>query len=335
MAAELADRLKAGGLAVERLGGTDRPVDWTSPSSIAEAIESIRAQGPIAGLVHAMPLGQGIAEGIDDRWTGRIVAGVKGLFLLAKATAADLDSAAGGGRCVPDRRDGAGRTVRRRRCPRVAFLPGAWRHRRAGQDARPRVAAVRCRAVDLASSEPAGILAERLAAELFVADGWAEVGYDGGRRIRLRTVERPIVPGPSALELEPGDPVIITGGARGITALVAAELARAWRPTLLILGTTPEPDGAEPDETAGLTDEAEIKAVLLARLRRAGRPAGPAEIEVEYQAMRRGREVRENLAILRRRRCSCRVRLRRRPRQGGARRPCSIAGEAHTATPSA
>ena len=72
---------------------------------------------------------------------------------------------------------------------------------------------------------------------------------------------------------------MITGGARGITALVAAELARAWRPTLLIVGTTPEPTGPEPDDTAGLSGEAELKAALHARLRREGRPAGPAEIE--------------------------------------------------------
>ncbi len=93
---------------------------------------------------------------------------------------------------------------------------------------------------------------------------------------------------------------MITGGARGITALVAAELARAWRPTLLIVGTTPEPDGPEPGDTIGLSGEAEIKAALHARLRRDGRPAGPAEIEAGYQALRRAREVRENLEILRR-----------------------------------
>ncbi len=104
---------------------------------------------------------------------------------------------------------------------------------------------------------------------------------------------------PSALELKPGEPVLISGGARGITALVAAELARTWRPTLLIVGTTPLPGDSESADTLGLSGEAEIKAALHARLRREGRPGSPAEIETAYQALRRAREVRENLEILR------------------------------------
>ena len=52
-------------------------------------------------------------------------------------------------------------------------------------------------------------------------------------------------------------------------------------------------------ETASLVAEAEIKTALLARLRREGRSGSPAEIEAAYQAIRRAREVRENLAVLR------------------------------------
>jgi NAD(P)-dependent dehydrogenase (short-subunit alcohol dehydrogenase family) len=67
----------------------------------------------------------------------------------------------------------------------------------------------------------------------------------------------------------------------------------------LIVGTTPLPEVDESPETAALSGEAEIKAALHARLRRQGRPGSPAEIESSYQALRRAREVRENLAILR------------------------------------
>ena len=120
------------------------------------------------------------------------------------------------------------------------------------------------------------LVADRLAAEIFVGDGWAEIGYDRGRRVRLRTVESPLQHHTPMLELKPGDPVLISGGARGITALVAAELAKTWRPTLLIVGTTPLPGEPEPSDTASLRGEAEIKAALHARLRGAGRrPAHP------------------------------------------------------------
>ena len=68
---------------------------------------------------------------------------------------------------------------------------------------------------------------------------------------------------------------MISGGARGITALVAAELARTWRPTLLMIGTTPLPESSESAETAGLSAEAEIKAALHARFRHEGGPRAP------------------------------------------------------------
>jgi NAD(P)-dependent dehydrogenase (short-subunit alcohol dehydrogenase family)/acyl carrier protein len=298
VAVELAARLEAAGVAVERLGGPGRPVEWTSPSAIEAAVDEVRSRGAIAGLVHAMPMRQSApAEPGGEGWSDRIGDGVKGLFLLAKATAADLESAAeAGGACLVAATAMGGRFA----ADEAPFFPGDGGVAGLVKTLAREWPTVRCRTVDLASNDPAGTLAARLAAEVFAVDGWAEVGYDRGRRIRLRTVESRLVRTDPAIELRPGEPVVITGGARGITALVAAELARAWRPTLLMIGTTPEPAGPEPGDTAGLSAESEIKAALHARLRREGRASGPAEIEARYQALRRAREVRENLDILRR-----------------------------------
>jgi NAD(P)-dependent dehydrogenase (short-subunit alcohol dehydrogenase family) len=153
--------------------------------------------------------------------------------------------------------------------------------------------------VDVDPGKPAKGLADLLAGEVFAGDGWAEVGYDGDRRVRLRTIESPLQKDTALLELKPGEPVLISGGARGITALCAAEIGRTWRPTLLILGTTPLPEERESDDTAGASGEAEIKSALYTRLRAEGRLGTPGEIERLYQALRRAREVRDNLAILR------------------------------------
>ena len=160
--------------------------------------------------------------------------------------------------------------------------------------------AVRARVVDFPAGDPIATVADRLVSEVFARDGWAEVGYDQGRRIRLRTIESPLEHVAPTLELKPGDPVLISGGARGITALAAAELARLWRPTLLIVGTTPLPVEGESPDTLSLTAEADIKAALHARLRHEGQPGSPAQIEMAYQTLRRTREVRENLENLRR-----------------------------------
>ncbi len=93
--------------------------------------------------------------------------------------------------------------------------------------------------------------------------------------------------------------MLISGGARGITALVAAELARTWRATLLMVGTTPLPGDDETADTAGLTSRPKSRPPLHARLRHDGHRASPAQIESSYQSLIRAREVRENLEILR------------------------------------
>ena len=153
--------------------------------------------------------------------------------------------------------------------------------------------------VDFATGDPIEMIADRLSDEVLVSDGWPEVGYAGGRRIRLRTIGSPLRDAATAIELKPGDPVLISGGARGITALVAAELARSSRATFLIVGTTPLPDESESVDTASLQAETEIKAALHARLLHEGRPGNPAQIEAVYQSLWRAREVRANLEILR------------------------------------
>jgi NAD(P)-dependent dehydrogenase (short-subunit alcohol dehydrogenase family) len=288
------------GTPAERLGGPDEPVDWTSPSSIDQALERLRSRGPLAGIVHALPLGSATpVERIEADWSARVGVEVRGLFLTAKAMAADLENAArAGGACLIAATALGGRFASAG-SQATGFFPGHGGVAGLVKTLAREWPSIRSRVVDFSSDLSMETIAAQLAAEVFAGDGWAEVGYDQGRRIRLRTVASPLHHGGSTLELKPGDPVLITGGARGITALAAAELARLWRPTLLLVGTTPLPGDGEPADTLGMSAEADIKAALLARLRRDGRPCSPAEIEKHYLALRRGREVRENLESLR------------------------------------
>ncbi len=294
IAVELARRLESEGVESTLLKG----VDWTSPDSIEIAMDEVRASGPIAGIVHAMPMGasSGDGSGIGD-WADRIDREVKGLFLLARASAPDLETAASsGGACLVAATSMGGRFGTSGDRP---FFPGHGGIAGLVKTLAREWPNVRCRLVDLDPADTIDGKVSRLADEVLALDGWAEVGYDQGRRVRLQSVARALVRRPSEIELAPGEPVLITGGARGITGLVAAELAQAWRPTLLIVGTTPEPVEPEPDETRSLVGEAELKAALHLRMRSERRPAGPAEIEAAYQSLRRAREVRENLERLR------------------------------------
>ena len=89
--------------------------------------------------------------------------------------------------------------------------------------------------------------------------------------------------------------VLITGGARGITAAVALELAKRYQPNLVIVGRSPRPDDAETSDTASLTTAAEIKEHLIERLQQQGQPLAPAAVEAAYQRLRQDREIRANL----------------------------------------
>jgi len=103
---------------------------------------------------------------------------------------------------------------------------------------------------------------------------------------------------PPAVELSSDSVILITGGARGVTAKVALALAQRFAPRLVLVGRSslPEP---EPADTAGLTGQAEIKAALMARLHREGRPASPAQVEVAYQRLKQNREILANLEAIR------------------------------------
>jgi acyl transferase domain-containing protein/NAD(P)H-dependent flavin oxidoreductase YrpB (nitropropane dioxygenase family) len=300
VAALLAPQLQAAGVAVCRIGGPDQPIDWSSPSAIDSAVERLRSQGPIAGIIHALPLAylHGEPDAQPD-WAARLGANVRGLFLLAKATAPDLLSAAqAGGACLIAATAMGGRFASKGSAS-VDFFPGDGGVAGLVKTLAREWPSVRCRVVDFSPDAPRETIAAQLADEVFANDGFAEAGYEGDRRLRLQSVTSPLIRKARALELKPGEPVLISGGARGITALVAAELARTWRPTLLMIGTTPLPQVGESADTLGLNGEPEIKSALHARFRQEGGPAGPAQIESAYQSLRRAREVRENIEILR------------------------------------
>ena len=122
-----------------------------------------------------------------------------------------------------------------------------------------------------------------------------EVGLDRGRRVGLELVTTPTTPG--SLPLEDGDVVVISGGARGVTAETALALTRAKRPVLVLLGRSPEPT-PEPDWLVGHDREAEVKRVLLAKAFDGSKPT-PVELETEYRRRMANREVARNLERLR------------------------------------
>lgn len=89
--------------------------------------------------------------------------------------------------------------------------------------------------------------------------------------------------------------VLVTGGARGITAESTIALAREYRCNFIILGQSEMP-GPEPALTRGLTDAKEIKARLIESLQKGSNRSAIREVESAYRRLLKDREIRDNLA---------------------------------------
>ncbi|MEC7847359.1 MAG: SDR family NAD(P)-dependent oxidoreductase [Gemmatimonadota bacterium] len=146
---------------------------------------------------------------------------------------------------------------------------------------------VNCRTSDVDLSR------EGLAADIVrhaLSSGPVEIGLgpDGPQTVVLepQSVERVDGSFPSS-----DDTVLITGGARGVTAEVAVAMAEATQPRLILMGRSPEPE-KEPDWLIGLNSEAEIKRAILTR---AGPSVTPQEVQAKFSRIRAGREIRRTI----------------------------------------
>ncbi len=153
----------------------------------------------------------------------------------------------------------------------------------------------RIRCVDLDVTEDPEELAGRLFGELLLSGGEVEVAHGAGARNALHPVERSLDPEDVSSLLDSDSVVLMTGGARGITALIANELAKRHSCTLVLVGRSPLPEVQDDPELEAATDANALRRVLATR--RAG--SRPAEIEREVRELLAAREISSNLSALR------------------------------------
>jgi NAD(P)-dependent dehydrogenase (short-subunit alcohol dehydrogenase family)/acyl carrier protein len=268
--------------------------DMTCPEAVEDLLRQVRQQvGPVAGLIHLLPLAEPPA---GEDWIARMCREVKSLFLLARDLADELCRSARNGGAVLLAATSLGSGT-------DDFFPGSGGVGGVVKSVAHEWQEVLVRVVDLDGlslrQSAAAELAARLLAELGDAEGPIELGYVGTRRPTPVCVPAPlnlsIAP---TLRLDKGATILVTGGARGITAAVALELARRYQPNLVLVGRSPLPETAEAAETASLVSAADLKAALIARLRREGRTATPAATETAYHRVLQDREIRTNLGRL-------------------------------------
>jgi NAD(P)-dependent dehydrogenase (short-subunit alcohol dehydrogenase family) len=149
---------------------------------------------------------------------------------------------------------------------------------------------VTCHAFDVdAARVDLDALCDRLTSAGPVEIGWSS---QGPCTVGLSAAEADAPTRGPGVQFGPDDVVLITGGARGVTAEVAVELARSGQPALVLVGRSPEP-GAEPDWLIGLSTEAEIKRAII---QRASERLSPREVEAEYRRLASAREILRNVA---------------------------------------
>jgi NAD(P)-dependent dehydrogenase (short-subunit alcohol dehydrogenase family) len=152
------------------------------------------------------------------------------------------------------------------------------------------------KSVDLDLSIDTNLLFTQLIEELTSDDGVVEIGLGTSRR-RVELVEDTNHKPLGRLPLDSESVVLITGGAYGVTADVAQELARQARPHLVLVGRSPLP-GPESPDTAHLADVAALRRHLISSMRAQNPKLLPADIERAMERILKDRQIRANIAAM-------------------------------------
>jgi NADP-dependent 3-hydroxy acid dehydrogenase YdfG len=285
------------GLAMAGLRAADLVAVTEDGAGIAEAVaERLAHRGIAARVVREVPAGavvflDGLAEiaGFDDACAVQ-----RRAFRTARAVAARLAAGPGVFVTVQDTGGDFGLVGAD---PERAWLGGLPGLVKTAAQEWPEAAV---KAIDLErGGRPADQLADAIVSELLAGGPELEVGlHADGRRTTLESHAAPLADGDGLPALAPGSLLLVSGGARGVTAACLAALAReADALRLVLLGRT-----ALEEEPAALHDiegEAALKQALLAAAQAAGETPSPAELARRAGRVLAHREVAANLDALR------------------------------------
>ncbi len=270
----------------------------SSAEAARAAIEQVRREhGAIGAMAHLVPLRRAASFPEVDAadWWMQVDLEIKGTLFLLQALAPELQSTEGEPMFFAALSIGGGDFDEVG--GRESLHP--WRGGLAGllKCAAKEWERAVFRAIDL-DELPNGATTDMLLRER-AGDGPVEVGYRNGRRLTVQASRADWVDSTHevpAVALNAESVVVITGGARGITAEVARELAERCRSTMILLGRTPLPPAEEDPAFAGITDEIKLRAAVLTHARRTQPNVSPRQIEEQLRGLRHAREIRSTLA---------------------------------------
>jgi acyl transferase domain-containing protein/NAD(P)-dependent dehydrogenase (short-subunit alcohol dehydrogenase family)/acyl carrier protein len=274
--------------------------DLADPAHVESLIGTIRQQvGPIGAIIHLLPL-RACAPALQStfaEWRELVRLDVRSLYALARAAESDLKQTgrAGGALFAAITARGGAFGLQ----PNGPFSPTHFAVADFTKTLALEFTGVLCKVVDLDPTDPNPILRQKLIDELTSPDDTLQVGLPGDRRLT-------VVPQIAPLDAEATRKIqrdwvfLVTGGARGVTAEIARQLAERYQPTLILAGASPLPSGAEAADTAGISEAPRLKAALTARLRASSPSVKPAAVEAALQRLLKDREIVQSIESLRR-----------------------------------
>jgi acyl transferase domain-containing protein/NAD(P)H-dependent flavin oxidoreductase YrpB (nitropropane dioxygenase family)/acyl carrier protein len=285
------------GSTVRRLEETLYEADFSNPDRLQDLQALIqREHGPLLGIIHLLPMGSSVDEATDlSSWKTTTQRDVKSLFHLLRAGLPQLQSIEAESNspfvlAVAPMGGKWGSDGSRACSPAHRGLAGMLK------TASLELKTVKCKAIDVDPAEGASRIAKFLAQELEANDTSVQVGYAQGKRwtieIRSAAAEES---GTDGLPIDGGSVLLITGGARGITAEIAIHIAGLYRPKLILVGRSPMPSAEEAAELGDLASAQAIRAHLVTATRKSGREVKLAAIEAECSRILRDREIRRNI----------------------------------------
>jgi NAD(P)-dependent dehydrogenase (short-subunit alcohol dehydrogenase family)/acyl carrier protein len=254
-------------------------------------IKTVRISLDILKYKKQLPAAAGLII-VQDPASDRIHQDLREAFTLAKFIAPDLIDSANSGSAI---------------FATITRLDGAFGFRNMQTD-RPaqgglaglaKTAALEwenvcCHAIDIAPRWSDNREIASTVVKEIMSPGPIEIGLDARFRCTLSLESQPYPTG--SINLDEHDVVVVSGGARGVTAAAARELAIRTGATLVLLGRSPKPF-AEPEWLSSIRGEAALKKAIFENEYH-GRSATPAQIEQAYQRYLANREIAENLVKL-------------------------------------
>ncbi|MGH8549948.1 MAG: SDR family NAD(P)-dependent oxidoreductase, partial [Methylococcales bacterium] len=285
---------------ITRRGGEARIVPEEHLVNAASAKEFVQLtridSGRVDGLIHLLPLRQVSAyPGIDNEELRNCVQSeLKGLLYLIQALASDFERKRSGPFCVLCFSQGGGEFSGE--SADEAIFP--WRGGLAGmlKTAAKEWDFVRWRSVDVDELPDVS----QVMYELGVT-GNVEVGIRNGKRMvnEVKIFDSGLEAGSDATDLlNENSVVLVTGGARGITAEIAKEIACRSGAKFILVGRSVHPGKIEDPVTAGQLDAGGLRGALTKHFRANGQNASLREVEKEVHQVLAAREIRRTLKEL-------------------------------------